>query len=248
MKISIYKVLLILLIISISENLNAQVGIGTSAPKAALDINSPNQGILLPRVSLNSLTDTVTVQSPEGETPEESTLVYNDGNGSLTDKGFYYWNGTSWEKLGQETQQTYIGKARITASGNLTIAGLPFKPKSISFTAYANVENYDLNSDNGTSNNDSGIANAYGYMKGYARDDSGSIDQQVIYGGGSGNSINDISRYASSTNCIGIRYSNQNGNSLGITSASLTSFNDDGFTLNVNSFADSVVIIYQAYR
>lgn len=70
----------------------------------------------------------------------------------------------------------------------------------------------------------------------------------MIYVGGSGNSINDISRFSSSSHCIGIRYSNQNGNSLGITSASIVSFDNDGFTINVDRHADNLVVIFEAYK
>jgi len=85
-------------------------------------------------------------------------------------------------------------------------------------------------------------------MKGYAFNHSGAITQQVIFNGGSGNSINDISRYASSSHCIGLRYTNNNGDNLGLTNASLTSFNTNGFTLNVTTATDAVVVIYEAYR
>jgi hypothetical protein len=47
--------------------LSAQsVGIGTSAPDASarLDITSSNQGVLIPRVSLTSLTDGATIPNP----------------------------------------------------------------------------------------------------------------------------------------------------------------------------------------
>ena len=114
--------------------------------------------------------------------------------------------------------------------------------------AYANVESFNLNTDNGVGNNNSGIANSFGSMTGFARNDGGSITEQVIYVGGSGNSINDISRYASNSHSIGLRYGNQNGNNLGITSATVTAFNSDGFSLNTDSFADGIVVIFQAFR
>jgi hypothetical protein len=85
-------------------------------------------------------------------------------------------------------------------------------------------------------------------MNGFARDEGASIAHQVIYVGGHGNSINDISRFASDSHCIGLRYGNQNGNNLGITSARVTSFNADGFTLNTDRFADGVVVLFTAYR
>lgn len=142
----------------------------------------------------------------------------------------------------------YAGKFQITTTGNITISGLPFQPTTITFVGYANIENYNINSDNGVGNNNTGIANSYGYMKGFARNDGATISQQVICSGGSGNSINDISRYASDSHCIGIRYGNQNGDNLGITSAILTTFNSNGFTLNVDSFADGLVILFEAHR
>lgn len=110
------------------------------------------------------------------------------------------------------------------------------------------MESLNLNADNGVRNNERGIANAFASANGFARDDSGSIVQQTIAIGGHGNSINDISRYASSAHCIGLRYGNQNGDSLGTTSAILTNFNPDGFTVNVDSFADGLVVLYTAYN
>ena len=40
----------------------------------------------------------------------------------------------------------------------------------------------------------------------------------------------------------------QNGSSLGITSATVTSLNADGFTSNTDQFADGIVVLLQAYR
>jgi len=144
--------------------------------------------------------------------------------------------------------RVYVGALRITGTGNLTISGIPFRPSSITFAAHANVEDFNLNSDNGIRNNERGIANSYGSMNGFARDEGGSIAHQVIYVGGHGNSINDISRFASSNHCIGLRYGNQNGDNLGITSARVTSFNADGFTINTDRFADGIVVLFTAYR
>ncbi len=143
---------------------------------------------------------------------------------------------------------TYVGQFIITATGDQVITGLPFEPSSITFVAHANVETLNLDSDNGVGDNNTGLANSYGTMNGFARNDSGTTTQQVIYVGGSGNSINDISRYASSSNCIGLRYGNQNGDALGRTLASLSSFDTTGFTINVSTKADNVVVLYTAYK
>lgn len=79
----------------IVNSLMAQTGIGTVSPhpSAVLDIVSNDKGILLPQVILNGLND----NKIPIDNPAESTLVYNMG-GNLA-KGYYYWNGTNWERL-----------------------------------------------------------------------------------------------------------------------------------------------------
>ena len=207
----------------------SQVGIGTTTPddSSILDIDSDSKGLLIPRLTttqrnniilpatglliFNSTTSKFEFNSGSAGTPIWSAInshatVSNDpGNllSSGTDSGAYI--GTT----------TYVGKFIISSTGTQTITGLPFEPSSIKFLAYANVEIYDLNSDNGASNNDNTFQSTFGSMQGYASNYGGTIDQQVVFNGGSGSSINDISRYASSSNAIGIRYANNNGDTLG---------------------------------
>lgn len=75
---------------------NGSVGIGTSTPNisALLDITTTNKGVLLPRVALNNTTDQVTIASPA-----TGLVVYNTGLGTLTTKGYVYWNGTEWRNF-----------------------------------------------------------------------------------------------------------------------------------------------------
>ena len=92
------KIGLCLSIAIISTSISAQVGIGITAPKAALDITAANDGLLIPRIAL-SATNVATVI-----TPTISELVYNTfdsaaGANQVTE-GFYYWDGTLWVKLG----------------------------------------------------------------------------------------------------------------------------------------------------
>ena len=163
-------------------------------------------------------------------TSELSTgmLVYNTDRNRIyeyTDQGFL-------EIL--TSGNVYTGAFIISGPGSSTVSDLPFEPSQITFTAHANVESFDLNSNNGTSGNDRGIPNSFGTMNGFAKlNTSGGITQQVIYIGGSGTSINNISRFASSSNCIGLRYGDQNGNDLGRITASLNSFTTNGFSLDV---------------
>ncbi|MEP2687711.1 hypothetical protein [Maribacter dokdonensis] len=190
---------------------------------------------------LLGLTNATTADINATTDAAKGSLVFNTDTNQV-----YVFDGTSWNQMGQKT--TYTGTFRISGSGTLSVSGIPFQPTSVSFVAYANVEDFNIDSDNGTRNNETGLPNAYGSMKGFARDDNGSITEQVIFNGGSGNSINDISRYASDSHSIGVRYANQNGDKLGLTTATVTAFTSTGFTLNTDNYADGVVVIYEARR
>lgn len=82
-----------------------QVGIGTENPNpsAILDLEANNKGILIPRVALTGLTDNTTIS--EGNV--ESILVYNTTVSSELKKGYYYWSGTQWEMLANQSYQNW---------------------------------------------------------------------------------------------------------------------------------------------
>jgi len=89
----IYPGLLTALFIFAVNTLSAQVGVGTTSPFAALDVSSPNDGLLIPRIALaNTATATVL-------TPTTSELVYNTATAGDVTPGFYYWNGTIWVRM-----------------------------------------------------------------------------------------------------------------------------------------------------
>jgi len=233
---------------------HAQVGIGNTNPEAKLDVSSETSGLLMPRVALSSRTDVTTVSIPSSNGLQTSTMVYNTGNGALKPAGFYYWDGSTWSRMITTSAQVHVGKFKITDSGELVVTGLPFQPKRIVFKAYANNFDINNNSDNGTFDQDNGLRNYFGYMSGFAQNNNGIIAQQVIASGGSASSIDDLSKYSSSTKCIGIRYSDADGNLLGLTNAALTSFNTDGFTINITKpesgteFLGDLLVLYTAYK
>lgn len=123
----------------------------------------------------------------------------------------------------------------VDANFNQVITGIPFKPLQVTFSAVPNIE--DLNtSGNGGALNTKRLHNTFGSMSGYARSDNAvvpTITQVVVFSGASASSVNSKSRYSSDQYCIGIRYTNQNGEDLGRIRASTTSFNNDGFTLSI---------------
>jgi len=187
-------------------------------------------------------------------------LVSIANSGSLVydtdlNKVFQYTAGIGWQQLLITNSTAYVGAFVINGPNPITITGIPFPPSSVSFVAHANVENFaNINSDNAVGNNNPGIANSFGTMNGIARNDGGPpFFQRTIYLGASGNSINDISRYSSNVNCIGVRYSNQNGNILGLITGQVSAFTGDGFTLNITYASgvpatETLAVLYTAYR
>ncbi|WAC01743.1 hypothetical protein N7U66_17875 [Lacinutrix neustonica] len=201
------QIFLVFVVVFAIHTTHAQVGINTDSPHASsiLDIESSNKGVLLPRMT--------TLEIGAIPNPANGLLIYN-----IDTNNFIYNTGSSivpaWSSINKnvtvstdsDNQITtgtdggaylnrgiHMGKFTIYGTGTLNVSGLPFEPSQIKFTAYANVETYNLNSDNGLGNNNNTIANAFGSMSGYATNYSSALSQQVIYVGGSGRSINDIS-------------------------------------------------------
>lgn len=103
----------------------AQVGIGTTAPNGALEVNanlpSPSTnlaGLLPPNVSLsglntnNTTTAGVSVVNPNGGgLPANGTIVYNTNTSALgvnqVTPGYYFWQGSGWVRLQSEANQQW---------------------------------------------------------------------------------------------------------------------------------------------
>lgn len=106
MKTILTKTLFIILWIALSVVYNTataqSVAVNTSGSaadtSAALDISSNTKGLLIPRISLVSITDATTIKLPA-----PSLLVYNTNTSMIGGVGFYYNGGTSvsptWNKL-----------------------------------------------------------------------------------------------------------------------------------------------------
>ena len=91
------SILFLLSIITITViNVNAQVSVNTTGtspdPQSMLDVSSPDKGILIPRIALNSDVDPIIPPIPIGLT------VYNFG-GVIGSDGFYYWDGVLWNRI-----------------------------------------------------------------------------------------------------------------------------------------------------
>ena len=141
-----YKLLYTLLLFLISIFTYAQVGIGLPNPdsSAMLQINANNKGVLLPSVALTTTTDNITIPSPA-----EGLIIWNNGNSTLKEIGFYYWFESKWNKIlanGGNTTKTedgnnwnltgtnvgnYGGASTTLALGTKTYDDLIFKANAL---------------------------------------------------------------------------------------------------------------------
>lgn len=78
----------------------AQVGVGTTTPRGALDVSSTTSGFIPPQVALTDLTIAAPVLNPQGGALANGTLVWNTNTAGVmpnnVSPGLYYWNGTRW--------------------------------------------------------------------------------------------------------------------------------------------------------
>lgn len=267
------KTVLFTILIMLSNTItSAQVGINTISPKAAIDIESTDSGILIPRIALNDLSTAAPVINPDGGVLVDGTMIWNTGTGALTETGFYYWESGKWNLVTKDSgPQVFFGKLILTSTGNELVEGIPFMPSAVEFLAVNRVQNYDDGAYRSNSNNSNDVRMAAGMTMGYAQASGTNINQQVISNGFNGASINNIATYSSDSHCIAAFFVNNNADPIhdngssnngaedegGLISASLTSFNNNGFTLNVDRFltgsttasrTNQIVVIFKAYR
>jgi hypothetical protein len=206
---------------------------------------------------------------PAGYVPFKGDVWFDD---SATPTQTKIYDGGNWVIAGADPS-VYTGVFVIDRATDLVIptdnytkniTGIPFQPSQVTFVAHANVASKI--SEGFSTKNDSRINNSFGTMNGFARALTGTTvptDQQVIYVGGSGNSINSIGWFSSSNHCIGVRYGNNDAKNLGIIEGALNSFTTVGFNIDVtyntgDSSADGyslslfraekLVVLYTAYK
>ena len=130
----------------INFNAISQIGIGTSTPNesSALDIKSNTSGILIPRISLTSTTDTNTIDGLE----EVSLLLYNTATINDVTPGFYYWVGSKWLKISNIDTGDWSLTGNSNISQNTIFLGTLLPNQDIIFKTN-NVNRMVLNSRQG---------------------------------------------------------------------------------------------------
>jgi len=94
------KIVLLLVVLLVTPLANAQVGINTTNPEAALDIVSSDSGVLIPRVQLDDALTAAPVT-----TPVEGMLIYNATG--IETQGFYFWDGAEWNLVRKNKSTTW---------------------------------------------------------------------------------------------------------------------------------------------
>jgi hypothetical protein len=115
MKRILFSIITVISISTYAQN----VGVGTAAPAAKLDVTSTNSGILIPRVGLTGSNDATTVPSPV-----TSTMIYNTATvsgGNAVTPGYYYWMGTAWLRVIDNSSVPNIYTADGSLTGNRTV-------------------------------------------------------------------------------------------------------------------------------
>jgi subtilisin-like proprotein convertase family protein len=112
----------------VATNSFAQVGIGTTTPNAALDINATDSGVLVPRVALTDTNTAAPVINPQGGALVNGTLVWNTNTSGVAPNqvvpGYYYWAGSSWQSfIGSVKVENYTSSTPVEPSS--FIPGLP---------------------------------------------------------------------------------------------------------------------------
>lgn len=100
---------------------NAQVGVGTVLPEAALDVTSTTDGFLIPRVALSNTGSGLPLT-----TPTISEIVYNTattGGPVGVTPGFYFWNGSSWIRFATGTITGWLTTGNSGLSGTTNFMG-----------------------------------------------------------------------------------------------------------------------------
>lgn len=133
------KKIIVLLFAAVVVSSNAQnvaINATGAAPNtsAGLDIDFTNKGLLVPRVTLTSPTDAVTIP-----TPATGLMVFNTGSGGgLLPNYFYYNSGTpvtpNWVQISNTRKYSAIGTTDINTNATSAATAPVMTGLSISFT------------------------------------------------------------------------------------------------------------------
>lgn len=102
----------VILFMFLSLGIYAQTGVNTRNPhpSAQVHISSTDKGVLLPQYQLTNLSSAVTPVS----NPVVGSLIFNTGGAFM--KGYYYWDGSKWNRLIVNSEMDQILNLRISGT------------------------------------------------------------------------------------------------------------------------------------
>lgn len=249
------KTILLLALFFVSY-LKAQVGINTSDPKSTLEvigqptITTATDGIILPKLLRSQLI----AKTGYGSDQTGAVVYVTDTSGTInaatakvTNIGFYFWDGDSWEPIGNSGDGRNIYTENGALNGNRTVAQttntLAFTSSATTGTSHFTVDGSTFNV-NAVSNN-VGIGTSTPSGRLHVASDDGR-DAVFSMGSNDANTNMDIDIYryrgnASTPNVIqngdnigGLRFSGLNGTASGVVAP---------FTImgEVNAVADGII-------
>lgn len=118
-------------------------------------------------------------------------------------------------------------------------------PEIVLFYAAPSVSGMNVNDDAGTGG--STMLNYSGSSFGMATlQPGGSISNGCVHSGGSGNSINEVSRYSSNSYSIGVRYADMDGVALGYNEAYVSSVSDGSMEITADTHDNDLLVFFLA--
>lgn len=163
-------ILCLTILVASFGNISSQVKIGdnpnTINSSSILELESSNKGLLLPRISLNSLTDASTIPSPANY-----LLIYNTNTSLAPGAGYYFNSGTpasaQWVKLvsqndsivksvtpsGQVIALARFPMGEISMSGNTSLTNITSANAWVKIAGTTNFSTGSYEFSNGATNN-----------------------------------------------------------------------------------------------
>lgn len=130
----------------------AQVGVGTDSPnsESVLEVASNTKGVLFPKVSLQA--STTFLNGVTAVSSHTGMLVYNtnaDTSTGLVGQGYYFWNGSEWERFLGAINGGTSGQILSATSTGITWTDPPADndnqvASEVPFTAAGNIVATDL--------------------------------------------------------------------------------------------------------
>lgn len=106
------------------------VGIGTNTPKARLDIVSDTSGLLIPRYATLALVNTSVLPIMSSSVHNGLALYVDEAD----NRGFWYYNGTAFEKVGGNMAFTSISSNITLNSSHYTVKFIGASASSFTIT------------------------------------------------------------------------------------------------------------------